>query len=282
MAYGIFTSGNSDVHVTAQNDVNIGGARIAAFNGGSVFVRSETGNVNAGNGANATLVVPVIRRDPATGNLFADQIQDPRPFGSGIITMSPTGAYQAPGGNGQPGNITVETPQGDIVSSLGGIQQFALSGTLGGGPHHHPTAGTPPANGSSGYAGNIDLGAGGVIGGTVNMSAQGTINGFVVSHSDANINAAGGLSLTLLSGGTANVSSGGPMVGTLVSGGGLNVSSGGGMTATLLGQNVSVGGGAAQSTLGGGATPIASSQAAAQQASTDYPAATRRCEQPGR
>src|SRR5262249_26347990 len=104
MTYGIFTSGHSDINVTAQNDIDIGGARIAAFNGGNIFVRSEDGDVNAGNGANAVLVVPVVYRDKNSGQLVTRTIGgnsklagDPRPYGSGIMALSPPDVYQAPG-----------------------------------------------------------------------------------------------------------------------------------------------------------------------------------------
>ena len=143
VSYGIFTSGDSDVSVVAGQDINVGGARIATFNGGDVSVTSEHGSVNAGNGANSILVVPVIRLDPATGLLISDTIANPRPFGSGIMAISPTAQYQAAGSSGLPGNITVSTPEGDIVSTLGGIQQFALNGSVAGGPTITLTAGTP-------------------------------------------------------------------------------------------------------------------------------------------
>jgi hypothetical protein len=271
VSYGIFTSGDSDVTVTAENDINIGGARIGTFNGGNVSVTSEHGNVNAGNGANSILVVPVIRFDPATGLLTTDAIADPRPFGSGIMAISPTAEYQAPGSSGLPGNITVNTPQGDIVSTLGGIQQFALNGSIAGGPTITLTAGTPASDSSPGHAGNVDLGSGGVIGGTINIAAQGSISGLIVSRQNANINAAQSFSGMLLSGGTANVTAtAGTISGTVVGIGGVNVSvNAGGLTASVLGQNVSIGGGPAQSTLGTTATATAASQAAAQQANTD-------------
>ena len=74
----------------------------------------------------------------------------------------------------------------------------------------------------------------------------------------------------MLAGGTANVSAGaGSISGTIVGIGGINASSGAGVTAALLGQNVSVGGAAAQSTLGTSATATSTSQAAAQQANSD-------------
>ena len=270
VSYGIFTSGNSDVSVVAGQDINIGGARIATFNGGDVFVTSEHGSVNAGNGANSILVVPVIRLDPATGLLTSDTIANPRPFGSGIMAISPTAQYQAAGSSGLPGNITVETPQGDIVSTLGGIQQFALNGTVAGGPTITLTAGTPPSGSSPGYAGNVDLGSGGVLGGTINITAQGSINGLILSRQNANINAAQSFSGTLLSGGTANVTAtAGSISGTVIGIGGVNASGGAGVTAAVLGQNVSIGGGAATSTLGATAATTSSSAAAAQQANTD-------------
>ena len=270
ICYGIFTSGHGDVSVSAENDVNVGGARIATFNGGDVSVRSEHGSVNAGNGANSILVVPVIRLDPATGVLTSDTIANPRPFGSGIMAISPTALYRAPGSGGLPGNITVETPEGDIVSTLGGIQQFALNGSVAGGPTITLSAGTPPSSGSPGHAGNVNLGSGGVIGGTINITAQGSISGLIVSRQDANIIAAQSFGGTLLSGGTANVAAtGGTVSGTIIGIGGVNASGGGGITAAVLGQNVSIGGAAASSTLGTTAATTSSSAAAAQQANTD-------------
>ena len=265
VSYGIFTSGDSDVSVVAGGDINIGGARIAAFNGDNVSVTSENGNVNAGNGANSILVVPVIRLDPTTSQPISDTIANPRPFGSGIIAVSPTAEYQAAGSSGLPGNITVNTPEGDIVSTLGGIQQFALNGSIAGGPTITLTAGTP-----GGHAGNVNLGSGGVIGGAIDISAQGTISGLIVSRQDANVHAVQSFSGTLLSGGTANVTAtAGSVSGTIIGIGGVNASGGAGVTAAVLGQNVSIGGAAATSTLGATAATTSSSAAAAQQANTD-------------
>jgi filamentous hemagglutinin family protein len=265
MSYGIFTSGPSDVKVTAQKDINVGGARIAAFDGGNVVVTSEHGNVNAGNGANAILVVPIVYEDPVTGQMVTGDIVDPRPFGSGIMAISPSAHYQPEGSSGLPGDITVSTPEGDIVSTLGGIQQFALNGSIEAGPTITLTAGTP-----GGHAGNVNLGQGGVIGGTINVTAEGTISGLIVSRQDANVKAVQSFSGTLLSGGTANVSAtAGSVSGTIIGIGGVNASGGGGVTAAVLGQNVSVGGAAATSTLGASAATTSSSAAAAQQASAD-------------
>jgi hypothetical protein len=202
--------------------------------------------------------------------MISGEIINPRPFGSGIIAILPTTQYQAAGGDGLPGDITVETPQGDIVSTLGGIQQFALNSMVAPGPKIDLIAGTAASGDSPGYVGNVDLGSGGVIGGTINITAQGSIKGLIVSRQSATITAAQSFSGTLLAGGNANVTAtAGTISGTVVGIGGVNASASvGGITAALLGQNVSVGGGAAQSTLG---TTVATStsQAAAQQANTD-------------
>jgi filamentous hemagglutinin family protein len=265
VSYGIFTSGHSDVSVTAVGNINVGGARIATFNGGDVFVRSEQGTVNAGNGANSILVVPVIRLDPTTGLLTSDTIANPRPFGSGIMAISPTAPYQTSGSSGLPGNITVETPHGDIVSTLGGIQQFALNGSVAGGPTINLTAGTAPADGLPGYAGNVDVGSGGIIGGTINITAQGSVNGLIVSRQDANINAAQSFSGTLLSGGSANVTAtAGSVSGTVIGIGGVAASGGSGVNASVMGNNVSIGGAAAASTFAPATASSAATGAAAQ------------------
>jgi hypothetical protein len=74
----------------------------------------------------------------------------------------------------------------------------------------------------------------------------------------------------VLAGGTANVSaqSGSGSGITIIGGQGVNAS-GIGSGATLLGQNVSVNGGAAQSTLGSSASATSTSQSAAGQASSE-------------
>ena len=273
--YGIYTSGHSDVSVTAGSDINVGSGCIASFNGGNVFVESYTGSVNAGNGANKALYVNGVYLDANGLPVFAEygELTDvsslkvnPAPYGSGILAEYPTLKYQTPGGSGQPGNITVLTPKGNIVSSRGGISQFALNGSIAGGPVVTLEAGTVGVAATPDQ-GNIILGAGGVVGGTVNLTAQGNIQGLIVSRQNANVSAQQNVGITLLSGGNANVSSGGSTSGTIVGIGSVNVSGAGGVTAALLGQNVSVGGGAAISTLGTSSGATASSQAAAQQSS---------------
>jgi filamentous hemagglutinin family protein len=264
-AFGIYTSGHSDVHVTALKDINIEGSRIAAYNGGNIWVKSLEGDVNAGSGGNVYVNVQLVSRDPATGRVVTKE--DPI-YGSGIVATSLPRQFQTSGGNPLPGSITVETPRGDIISSKAGVLQLALDGNVAGGPTVTLIAGTKPSGGSPGHEGNIDLGDSGVIGGTVNLTAQGDIKGLVVSRQSSTINAAQNFSGTLLSAGTANVSAGGTVSGTIVGVGGV-AASGAKVDAALLSQNVSVGGGQSQSTLGNSATATATSQSAAAQASSD-------------
>ena len=274
---GVYTSGGGEVNVIALGNVNIDGSRVGTYNGGDIFVESLQGTVNVGSGGSTVNGVYVSYVDPVTGlpGNYAESA-----YGSGIIanTLVPpqpgTGQKWPPNPASVPGNITVVTPQGDIIASQGGILQEALDGSLTAGPTVTLTAGTPASGTpgqpgySPGYVGNIDLGSSGIIGGTVNLTANGNISGQVVSRQNSTVNAAQSFSGTLLSAGSASVTGGGTISGTIIGVGGANVSGGGGVTASVLGQNVSVNGGAAQSTLGSSASATSASQSAAQQANS--------------
>jgi filamentous hemagglutinin family protein len=264
-AFGIYTSGHSDVRVTAAGDINIQSSRIAAYNGGDVFVESTDGDVNVGSGGNRYVLVPLVSFNPATG--LGSSARYPI-YGSGIVATSLPRNLQTPGGNPLPGDIMVATPHGDITSSKAGILQLPLDGSIAGGPTVTLVAGTPGLDGFPPILGNIDLGDGGLIGGTVNLYAEGNITGFIVSRQSSTIHAAQNFNGTLLSAGTANVAAGGTISGTIVGIAGASVT-GGSIDATILSQNASIGGGQAQSTLGNSATATATSQAASQQANSD-------------
>ncbi len=184
---------------------------------------------------------------------------DPAPYGSGIMALLPNPQDLTPGGNLLPGNITVITPNGNINSTLGGISQFALASTTGGGATINLTAGTPGIPGTPSQ-GNVDVG-GGIIGQTVNVTAQGNITGEIISKQNANINAAQNFSGTLVSGGLASISAGGSVSGTVVGVSGINASGGQGVTASLLSENVS-GSAGATSALASSATGTSTSQSA--------------------
>lgn len=261
MGSGIYTSGGSDVSVSAVGDINIGSSRIATFDGGNIDVESSKGNVNAGNGANRIFYVVLPEVDSVTGQtrFVSDQAS-----GSGIIASSPKKDYWLPGSSGQPGNIVVTTPEGDIVSTLGGIKQVVANGTV------NPSSTITLAAGSEGHVGNVELGAGGVVGGTVNINANGNISGLILASGNANVTAAQNFSGTLLAGGVANVSAtAGTVSGTIIGISAANVSGGGGVVADVQSQNASVGGTTEGSTLGNGGNATATSQAAAQQTAAD-------------
>jgi filamentous hemagglutinin family protein len=273
LSFGVYTTGGGDVTVSALGDIDINGSRIATYNGGNIYVESLTGNVNVGSGSDDLNTVFVAFVNPATGNV-ATYAEDA--FGSGIVanTLVPPKAGEPYPSDAAtvPGNITVITPEGSIVGGQAGIIQEALDGSITAGPTVDLAAGTFPSGSpgepgySPGYPGNIDFGDSGVIGGTINLTANGNISGQVISRQNSTINAAQSFSGTLLSGGSATVSAGGSISGTIIGVGGADVS-GASVSADVLGQNVSVNGGASQSTLGT-ATATAATQAAAQQANS--------------
>ena len=272
VGFGVFTTGVANVNVIAEGDINIDGSRIAAYNGGNIFIESLDGNVNAGTGGTDYSGAEVTYVNPKTGQagFYAEAV-----FGNGIVANTLVDPSQVPGSALIPGNITVETPRGDIYASLGGIVQEALNGNISGGPTISLIAGTKPSGTIGqpgylpGYVGNIDLGQSGVIGGTVNATANGNITGLVISRQNSTIQAAQNFSGTVLSGGTASVSGGGTVSGTIIGVGGANVSGGAGVSAEVLGQNVSVNGGATQSTLGTTASASTAAQSAAQQSGNE-------------
>ena len=268
VGFGVFTAGGGNVSVIAQGDVNIDGSRIATYDGGNIFVESLMGNVNVGTGGATFTGVQVDFVNPATG---LPDFYDEDVFGSGIVANTlvppPAGKDFPPNPAAVPGDITVKTPRGNITADLGGITQQALNGTSTPGPVINLTAGTPPSDGSPGFVGNIDLGKSGVIGGTVNATANGNITGLIISRQNSNINAAQNFNGSVLAGGSADVSCGGSVSGIIVGVGGASVS-GGSVSAEVLSQNASVNGATSQSTLGG-ATATAASQSAANQASNE-------------
>ncbi|HZQ46899.1 MAG TPA: hypothetical protein VFC07_07810, partial [Verrucomicrobiae bacterium] len=253
IALGIYSTGGGDVTVKALHNINVDSSRIAAFNGGKVTVESYQGDVNAGSGGTASIPVYVYYVDPVTGqpNFYLEQV-----FASGIVTETLVNSASVPGAANAPGNITVTTPQGNINASEGGILQEALNGNVSAGPTVTLSAG------SDGFVKDVNLGNSGVIGGTVNVTATGNVTGLVISRQDSSINAAQNFSGTVLSGGTANLSAGGTASGVVIGIGGVNASSSQSGNLVALGQNVSVNGGPATSTLGTTSGPSATATSA--------------------
>ena len=117
---GIFTTSGGNISVTANNDVNLNGSRIAAYNGGSVTVESFNGNVNAGNGGAGYVTLNALQLDPVTGLLTSIPATIP---GSGILATTVSGSQATLG------NILIEAPNGNISASQGGVIQISFNST---------------------------------------------------------------------------------------------------------------------------------------------------------
>jgi hypothetical protein len=280
VGFGIFSAAQGDVSVSTFKDIDIGGSRIAAYDGGNIFVESLTGDINVGSGGDSFNPVELSYTDPnGKANYYAENANGSGILATTLVTPESGASYSVLSSDwpadhaAVPGNITIEALRGNITADLGGITQEALNGNVSGGPIVTLVAGTLPSGTpgspgySPGYTGNIDLGQSGVIGGTVDATANGNISGLIISRQNSNINAAQNFSGSVLSGGSVGLAAGGSVVGVIVGVGGASVS-GSSVTASVLGQDVSVNGGAAQSTLGSSANATSTSQSAALQASS--------------
>lgn len=239
--HGIWTSADSGISVVAAGNINIDGSRIAAFDGGNVFVESLDGNVEAGDGNLNEILVNEVVVNPKTGVVTTPQ----QPIaGSGILATTLPDAPKSL----QVGNITVETPKGDIDAGVGGITQEPENGNTSLGPTVNLTSG-----------GNINAGNTGVIAINVNAQATGAINGLFISSGNSTLHG-DTLNVTDLAGGQANLSATGTISGLAIAGGGINIG-GGKFEGVALSQNVS--GGGAQSALASVASAATGSQNAA-------------------
>jgi hypothetical protein len=166
---GIFTTSGGNVFVTADENVNVNGSRIAAYDGGNINVKSLNGDVNAGAGGSGYVTLQALELNPVTQQLVGIPATIP---GSGILATTVVGSDAALG------DITVNAPNGSINASSGGILQIAFNGV--------------------GTENNlIDLNAGfdivatgsGVIGVNVNLHAGRTITGLFVAQHTVNASA---------------------------------------------------------------------------------------------
>ena len=117
---GIFSTSGGDLSVLVHGSVNVNGSRIAAYNGGNVTVESLNGDVNAGTGGNGFVSMNALELDPTTGLLRSLAASIP---GSGILATTVAGSHV------MLGNILIETPNGNISASQGGVIQIAFNGT---------------------------------------------------------------------------------------------------------------------------------------------------------
>ncbi|MBC8097024.1 MAG: filamentous hemagglutinin N-terminal domain-containing protein [Akkermansiaceae bacterium] len=247
-ARGIFTVDDSDVTVIARGNINVNGSRIAAYDGGNVVVRSLTGNVDAGTGAGGAATVEKIHVDPVTRQIRS---YTPTIPGSGILatTFPPSLDSGFPRSVHPVGDILVETPQGSIIASAGGVVQIPLNGVNSSAGTVTLRAGTKDAAGNVIYEGDIDASGSGVIGSNVRLEASGDIKGLVFARDNLNISADQSVSVTALAVGNANVSAGVAITGTIIGVGSVSAS-GASVDAVLLSQNVSASGDVGSSKMG--------------------------------
>ena len=247
---GIVSLWSGNISVIANGNINVDGSRIAAYDGGNIFVESLQGNVTAGTGGSGYVEV---QKPYVNANGKVQELREAIP-GSGILATSfPQLVYGQIAG--AIGNITVLTPEGSIEASKGGIVQLAL------GPVTHNDATITLDAGSPGFIGDVNASGSGVVGGQVNISATGNINGLVVASVGANVNALQNVSATVLSQGAATVSAGGTVSGTVVGVGSVSVSGASDVAAAFSGGSVSTSGAVSGAAVS--AAPTGSSSAAA-------------------
>jgi filamentous hemagglutinin family protein len=214
---GIISLWGGNIDVVAQGNVEVNGSRIAAYDGGDINVMSLQGNVDAGAGGSGYVRVTKPYVD-ANGEITYANATIP---GSGILATSYP--VDIPGQASRIGNITVETPHGDILASQGGIVQVALGSASGRDASISLQAGSTDTDGTV-HVGKIVATGSGVIGGNVTMKATGDIQGVVVAQSDLNIASRQNVSVTAIGQGTVNISASGTVSGTVVGIGAVNVS----------------------------------------------------------
>ncbi|MBX3733060.1 MAG: filamentous hemagglutinin N-terminal domain-containing protein [Verrucomicrobiae bacterium] len=235
-ARGIFTVDPSDVTVIARGNIDVNGSRIAGYDGGSVLVRSLEGNVDAGTGGSGSATVEKIYVDPVTR---AIRTYAPTIPGSGILatTFPPPLDTAFPPSRNLVGDITVETPRGNITASAGGVVQLPLNGIGERSGTVMLNAGTRDESGAVIHEGSIDAGGSGVIGSNVKLEATGDITGLVFARDNIDLNAQQSVNVTALAQGSVSVNAGGSVSGTIVGVGSVNAS-GASVDASLLSQNV--------------------------------------------
>lgn len=271
---GIYTTGPSDVFVLANGDINVNGSRIAAYDGGNVTVESLHGDINAGNGGSGYVVLNSYYVDPVTRKVYTTSPTIP---GSGILTTTfpkRDGNYPAPAVT--VGNILVETPNGKINASAGGIIQLALNEANNSASTVAVLAGyemrdsqgqrVTAANLAAGAPvlvsdnRDIDASGSGVIAQNAVLKASGDIAGLIFAQGNIDVAAVNNVNVTALAQGTANVAAGGNVSGTIIGVGGVSAS-GGSIDASLLSNNSISGATSGQSGLAQGTAANATAQA---------------------
>jgi filamentous hemagglutinin family protein len=258
-ARGIYSSSQADVTVLAGGNINLNGSRIAAYNGGNVTVESFNGDINAGTGGSGFVSLNAYYENPSTHAVSPASFTIP---GSGILatTFPIDASYPAP--PVPVGNILVETPNGNINASAGGIVQLVLNNVNSSSSTVTVLAGEDADGNILSPGRNIDASGSGIIGSTVTLRASGNIIGAIFARNNLDINAVQNVNVTALSEGTATVNAGESLTGTIIGVGGI-AASGGSVDATLLSNNAITGDNSGQSGLAQGTAANSASQSMA-------------------
>jgi filamentous hemagglutinin family protein len=225
---GIFTTSGGSISIRAQGDVNVNSSRVAAYNGGNIYIKSLLGDINAGDGGAGYVSMNALELNSA-GQLTSLPASIP---GSGILATTLFGSHAGLG------NITIEASVGSVNASLGGVLQIAFNGADSRNNYIAISAGQ-----------DINASGSGIIGSNIRLQALGNITGVIVGSQGISIDSQHNVDVTAISGGGVDVSAGGSITGTIVGGGSVNVS-GEAVDAAVLGSSVSASGDTTGASLG--------------------------------
>src|SRR5260221_5640277 len=121
------------------------------------------------------------------------------------------------------GNVLIETAQGDINASAGGVVQFSLNGINNDAATVVLLAGKDINGNVISPGRNIDARSSGVIGSNVRLDASGNVTGLVFARKNLGI-VGQNVNVTALAGGTATVSAVDTISGTIIAAAGINAS----------------------------------------------------------
>ncbi len=111
---GIVAQGSGDIDIYSENSVNVNSSRVFTLGGGNILIWSETGSIDAGNGAKTSLSLPppTLLVDPTTG--LVTLVYDAATAGSGIRTIQSSPDVPA-------GNVNLVAPEGSVNAGDAGI-----------------------------------------------------------------------------------------------------------------------------------------------------------------
>ena len=262
----IVTLGGGNVEVIAQNDIEVSGSRIAAYDGGNIHVLSLMGEVDAGGGGSGAIKLNKPFWDAASGTIKVASVTIP---GSGILATSYPDYPGLP--SSQVGNILIETPRGDIRAGQGGIVQLSFGSLDNPNATLTLSAGSTATDGTV-YKGSILASSSGILGKQVELKATGDVVGLIIAQGNLDISSKQNVNVVAIGQGAVTVNAAGSVGGTLVAAGGLTVGGGGSFNANVISAPgaANVNGSASGSTSTGSAAPVASTagQSSTKQAET--------------